>query len=174
MWGISRRSRWGALCADREIGVPGWVETACRSGDRRSRGMGVVGRSGDRRSRGSLCDSVLVLCSGGINLMGMMRFLIFLLFPIFSLSFLSGASPWTVDYDPRYVLFLEYEEVPVIRRSTLAVVSPGWETVYYHQADQSLEVEEIERGFSVTGENEVFVGQHRFRSEEHTSELQSR
>src|SRR5690625_1172821 len=101
-----------------------------RSGDRRSRGG--VGWSGDRRSRGCLCDSVLVLSGGGINLMGMMRFLIFLLFPIFSLSLLSGASPWTVDYDPRDGLFLEYEEVPVIRRSTLAVVSPGWEAVLYH------------------------------------------
>lgn len=70
-------------------------------------------------------------------------------------------SPWRLSFDARSGLSVHYEGVPVIRQSTLAIVSPGWTPVLYNQQHVAPEVEPFDGtggpGLRVRGENDVFA-----------------
>src|SRR5690625_3633865 len=73
-----------------------------------------------------------------------MRAFFLLLFSTSLISSILAESPWALEFDPQYGLSVRYEDVPIIRRSTLAIVSPDWNPVLFHQAELEQEIEKLE------------------------------
>lgn len=86
--------------------------------------------------------------------------------PFVTLPLAAEPSPWKMEFHPYSGLQLAYHNVPVIRKSTLAIVSPGWNPVLYHQPNIPQEVEALENGNGqrVRGENEIFAAAYHFEA----------
>jgi hexosaminidase len=83
-----------------------------------------------------------------------------------------ASSPWSVGFDPRYGLSLRYDGIPIIRQSTLYIVSPDWTPVLYNQEQLPQQVERFAGrggpGLTIRGENEVFSARYRMEALDET------
>jgi hexosaminidase len=68
------------------------------------------------------------------------------------------ASPWEATFEPGRGVMLRYEGVPIIWRSTLYVVKPGWTGLLFDQRAQSYERRGDENNgqLHLVSENEIF------------------
>src|SRR4028118_2359279 len=66
-------------------------------------------------------------------------------------------TPWSVDFAGPRGVSVSYHNVPIIRRSSLYVVKPGWSGLIYDQRAQKHDVLKKEDGsLRVTGTDEEF------------------
>lgn len=101
--------------------------------------------------------------------------LLSLLLPLVALSDDSAntaeKSPWSFEFSPSRGFSLAYDEIPVIRQSTLYVVEPGWTGVRYNQeqTDHEIDRDAAGRVLSVEGENDTFASRYRFEAVDDTT-----
>ena len=92
----------------------------------------------------------------------MLLVLAFVLLFTASTNAAASENPWGVKFNERSGLYVEYQGVPVIWRSTLYVVKPGWLGTLFGEHTEKYEIaENTVNGLpevKVKGESETFVG----------------
>ncbi len=85
----------------------------------------------------------------------------------------SDPSPWRHTFSPGNGFSLAYEGIPIIRKSTLYVVRPGWTGLHYNQEETDHDIDRSEDGtvLSVAGENATFASRYHFEAVDDTTFL---
>ncbi|QQE11747.1 family 20 glycosylhydrolase [Planctomycetota bacterium] len=73
-----------------------------------------------------------------------------------------SANPWTIDFKNRSGMYIAYKGVPVVWKSTLYVVKPGWLGTLYGEGVQKEFIERLDDGkvIKVKGESDTFLANY--------------